>query len=84
MGALWYYPEKKFAEQKNEMNLDELAEQCRKILNTEFSDKLDELFHLGGTSGGAKPKIMTEIDGEDWIIKFPAHIDGKYVSPDVF
>lgn len=80
MGALWYYPEKKFAEQKNEMNLDELAEQCRKILNTEFSDKLDELFHLGGTSGGARPKIMTEIDGEDWIIKFPAHIDGKDIG----
>ena len=32
---------------------------------------------LGGTSGGARPKIMTKIDGEDWIIKFPAHVDGK-------
>ena len=29
------------------------------------------------TSGGARPKIMTEIDGEDWIIKFPAHVDGQ-------
>lgn len=23
------------------------------------------------------PKIMTEIDGENWIIKFPAHVDKK-------
>ena len=38
---------------------------------------LDELYRLGGTSGGARPKIMTKIDGEDWIIKFPAHVDGK-------
>lgn len=55
----------------------ELAEQCRCILNTEYSDKLDELFYLGGSSGGARPKILTEIDGMDWIIKFPAHVDSK-------
>lgn len=42
------------------MDLDELAGQCQKILNTEYSDKLDELYQLGGTSGGARPKIMTE------------------------
>ena len=49
----------------------------KKILNTEYSDKLDELYRLGGTSGGARPKIMTTIDEEEWIIKFPAHVDGK-------
>ena len=50
---------------------------CRKILNTEYSDKLDELYRLGGTSGGARPKIMTTVDGEEWIIKFSAHVDGE-------
>ena len=29
------------------------------MLNTEYSDKLDELYHMGGTSGGTRPKIMT-------------------------
>ena len=58
-------------------DLDKLAEECQKILNTEYSDKLDELYLLGGTSGGARPKIMTTIDNEEWIIKFPAHVDGK-------
>ena len=77
MGALTYYPEKSFSEQHENTNLDELAEECQKILNTEYSDKLDELYRLGGTSGGARPKIMTTIDNEDWIIKFPAHVDGK-------
>ncbi len=77
MGALTYYPEKHFLEQNSSLDLDELAEQCQKILNTEYSEKLDELYHLGGTSGGARPKIMTEIDNEAWIIKFPAHIDGN-------
>ena len=46
-------------------------------MNTEYTDKLDELYRLGGTSGGARPKIMTSIGNEEWIIKFPAHVDGK-------
>lgn len=46
----------------------------------QYSEKLDELYRLGGTSGGARPKIMTEIDGENWIIKFPAHVDKKDVG----
>lgn len=77
MGALEYRPEMSIAPKTDEDNLDELAEQCRSILNTEYSDKLDELFYLGGSSGGARPKILTEIDGTDWIIKFPAHVDSK-------
>ena len=77
MGALCYHPQKEFYEKEKLTDLDELAVQCQKILNTEFSDKLDELYRLGGTSGGARPKIMTQIHGEDWLIKFPAHIDGK-------
>ena len=77
MGALTYYPEKEMQEKQGHSNLDELAEQCQKLLNTEYSDKLDELYRLGGTSGGARPKIMTTIEGEEWIIKFPAHVDGR-------
>ena len=77
MGALTYYPEREINEKYGDVDLDELAEQCQKILNTEYSDKLDELYRLGGTSGGARPKIITTIDGEEWIIKFPAHVDGK-------
>ena len=76
MGALTYQPEREFLKQKDDLDLDDLAEQCQKILNTEYSDKLDELYRLGGTSGGARPKIMTSIDGAPWIIKFPAHVDG--------
>lgn len=73
MGALTYRPQHELARTQGKMNLDELAEQCQKILLTEYAEKLDELYQLGGTSGGARPKIMTQIDSEDWIIKFPAH-----------
>lgn len=77
MGALTYQPEREFLKQRDNLDLDELAAQCQKILNTEYSDNLDELYLLGGTSGGARPKIMTSIDGGQWIIKFPAHVDGE-------
>ena len=77
MGALTYYPEESFSEENDNTDLDELAFQCQKILHTEYSDKLDELYRLGGTSGGARPKIMTTINDEDWVIKFSTHVDGE-------
>ena len=80
MGVLTYRPEEHFSFEPQGYDLDDLALQCQKILNTEYSEKLDELYLLGGTSGGARPKIMTEIDGENWIIKFPAHVDKKDVG----
>lgn len=77
MGALTYHPEMTLSVQPSPGDLDQLARECKKILHAEYSDDLDTLYQLGGTSGGARPKIMTEIDGEEWIIKFPAHIDGE-------
>lgn len=77
MGALTYEPEEEWAATPDYLDLDDLAYQCKKILNTKYSDKLDELFSLGGTSGGARPKILTEINNEPWIIKFPASPDGE-------
>lgn len=77
MGALTYHPQQELYEKEEWTDLDELAASCQKILNTEYTENLDKLYQLGGTSGGARPKIMTKIEGEDWIIKFPAHVDGR-------
>lgn len=78
MGALAYQPEIPLGEEGSGLDLDYLAEQCQNILQTEYTEELDRLYRLGGTSGGARPKILTQIDGEDWIIKFPAgRIDGE-------
>ncbi|MCI8731073.1 MAG: type II toxin-antitoxin system HipA family toxin [Lachnospiraceae bacterium] len=75
MGALVYQPEMMNSAQEYPVDLDELSVQCRQILTTEYDENLDELYRLGGTSGGARPKILTEVEKEDWIIKFPAHVD---------
>ena len=75
MGALTYRPEIEIGNQAQIMDLDKMAEECEKVLNAEYSEELDRLYVLGGTSGGARPKIMTELDGKSWIIKFPAQVD---------
>ena len=77
MGALCYEPDFHFDTEGTPLDLDEIAEECRRILNTESAENLDELFRLGGSSGGARPKILTKVDGEDWIIKFPSSGDSE-------
>ena len=80
MGALTYKPEHKFESPEQESDYDKLAQECSKILESQNSDNLDELFKLGGSSGGARPKILTKINGEDWIIKFPSSQDSKNIG----
>ena len=81
MGALSYKPEYNLLEDKDyQEDYDNLALSCKKILNTEYSADLDNLFRLGGSSGGARPKILTKIDNEDWIIKFPSSLDESNIG----
>lgn len=80
MGALTYHPENTFVTSVTQIDLDYIAKECKKILQAEDSEDLDKLYRLGGTSGGARPKIMTQVDGKEWIIKFPAHVDRENVG----
>ena len=75
IGALEYEPSFEESHQLEMEDYDLLAQECRKILNSESSDNLDYIFYLAGSSGGAKPKILTKIDGVDWIVKFPSTYD---------
>ena len=73
MGALAYRPDWNIQQDAAIGDLDELSAQCHAILNHEDAGDLDELFQMGGSSGGARPKIMTD----EWIIKFPASDEMK-------
>lgn len=73
------------------IELDLLAGEMRHVLEGASSDMMDELYSLGGSSGGARPKIFVGyntatdhmIHGADelpagyehWIIKFPSSFD---------
>jgi serine/threonine-protein kinase HipA len=62
------------------LDFDEVARECERLLDKGSLDdpeRLDEIFELGGSSGGARPKALVRIDGQDWIVKFMAHGDGR-------
>lgn len=80
MGALTYEPVWNIGEKQTITDYDKIAIECKKMLKTDMSDNLDELFRLGGSSGGARPKILTRIDNEEWIIKFPASVDKEDIG----
>lgn len=73
MGALEYKPNNEMKDNFN-FNLDRYQEEANKILNKEDSD-IDYLFKFGGSSGGARPKVLINIDGVDWLIKFESRFD---------
>ncbi len=92
MGALTYKPEIQieFIEEFK-IELDEIAKATNQIISGTAPEILDELFQLGGTSGGARPKILVGYNSitnhiipdenklpsgyEHWIIKFPSSAD---------
>lgn len=80
MGALEYRPNILASKSDERLSFDELAAECAKFLATNQSDDLDELFAMGGSSGGARPKVFTRIDGEEWIVKFPSSHDPESIG----
>lgn len=80
MGALTYEPEQQFILPRPIFDLDRIALECANMLQMDQSDDLDLLFRLGGSSGGARPKILTTIEDTEWMIKFPSSQDGKDIG----
>ncbi len=95
MGALVYRPE--IPDDGTDLvDLDLLAREAAEILDGRDSDVLAELERLGGTSGGARPKVLIAMnaagharagveeipDGYDgWLVKFPSSHDVKDIGP---
>lgn len=80
MGALSYKPTVLLENVEKNLSYDEISTECKKLLQEEMTDELDFLFAKGASSGGARPKIMTTIDDEPWLIKFPSTYDRKNIG----
>jgi len=50
MGALTYRPVHQWKTEQAQIDYDRMAEECRKVLESEYSNDLDMLFRLGGSS----------------------------------
>ncbi|MBM3454729.1 MAG: type II toxin-antitoxin system HipA family toxin [Bacteroidetes bacterium] len=93
-GALIYEPITDEGKPENELiNLDQITEESEDLLKTGNASFLDQLYHLGGNSVGARPKIFVNYNTklnqystviqegfEPWIIKFPALNDFKDIA----
>lgn len=75
MGALEYVPDYEWLEEKESKDFDYLAKECQKVLRSQETEELDLLYKMGGSSGGARPKVLLSLGGKEWIVKFPAHVD---------
>ena len=89
-GALVYEPASHDAEADRDVDLDQLAFEANALLEGNESEVLSELEALGGSSGGAHPKVQVALNDAgrarfddtelpsgftNWIVKFRAHVD---------
>lgn len=79
MGALSYEPENPSARSHLTNDLDEIDSKIQATLDGNDT-YVDDLLVLAGSSAGARPKIMLNIDGVEWLIKFRSHLDPKDMS----
>ena len=75
VGALSYIPEWNIGEQEIIQDYKLIANNIEQVLKFDKFDNLSELYKMGGSSGGARPKIFARINNKDWIIKFKELID---------
>ncbi|MEM9834957.1 MAG: type II toxin-antitoxin system HipA family toxin [Bacteroidota bacterium] len=91
-GALTYRPAQPLDNKvQRSIELDTLAVAAQDILAGNSNDVIDQLVKLGGSSGGARPKVVVSYQPEEnvlstetsklppgyehWLIKFPATVD---------
>jgi serine/threonine-protein kinase HipA len=92
MGALSYKPEMTETSAFSfQMELDAIAKSTQQVLSGTATQLLDELVKLGGSSGGARPKILVGYHPktqhlinaqtnlpkgyQHWLVKFPSSFD---------
>jgi serine/threonine-protein kinase HipA len=97
MGALVYRPEiEPEVTRKLVHELDFIAAEMNQVLQGTSSEILEDLFIMGGSSGGGRPKIFTAYNPatddliygadnipegyENWIIKFPSSFDNREIA----
>ncbi|MBE0647607.1 MAG: type II toxin-antitoxin system HipA family toxin [Bacteroidales bacterium] len=85
MGALSYTPSQCPGIEATSHPLRHYARQVEQLLGEEDAGSyntglLEELLKLAGSSGGARPKVLVKIDGEEWLVKFRATVDPHNVG----
>ena len=80
MGLLEYIPDLSIENDSINIDFDEIQKECNALLDSRDVNNIDDLFYLGGSSGGARPKSLIKYKGEDWIVKFSSKYDPKEIG----
>lgn len=80
MGLLEYIPDFSEDTDRSNIDFDAIQEECNDLLDSKKVDNIINLFSLGGSSGGARPKSLIKYDGEDYIVKFSSKFDPKNIA----
>lgn len=80
MGLLEYIPDLSEETDRSNVNFDFIQKECNNLLDSKEVDNINELYSLGGSSGGARPKSLIKYDGEDYIVKFSSKFDPQNIA----
>lgn len=81
-GALEFYPDRGVLSKTEYADYEHLAREAERILGSEtyMGAGIEELMQRGGSPGGARPKIFTRYEGQEWLVKFRAQHDPQEVG----
>lgn len=80
MGLLEYIPDLSVETDRGNLDFDLIQKECNNLLDSKEVDKINELYSLGGSSGGARPKSLIKYEGEDYIVKFSSKFDPRNIA----
>lgn len=80
MGALSYAPETQSTPLMVNRDLDEIADEIFAFQKNEDDRFVEDLLILGGSSAGARPKVLLDIEQDHWIVKFRSTHDAKDIG----
>ena len=78
-GALYYEPTECDWGPSPLTDPDEMCMECISLTEGKSPD-MNDLFRKAGSTGGARPKMHVEIDGEGWIVKFRERYDPESIG----
>ncbi len=80
MGALIYKPVNILDKTKNSTDLEYLEKEAMRVLHEDYKGNIELLAKKGGSSGGARPKVIIRKNGADWLVKFRNSQDPKSIG----
>ena len=85
-GALEFRPDKSVVSKQEYADFEKLALEAEHILDSEeyIGEGIEEFQQRGGSPGGARPKIFTQYNGKEWLVKFRAKQDPTSIGRDEY